>query len=54
LREALRREKASSLQRQNETVRILAEAFSRGPEVSLEELLESTEKNFELRSSGMK
>jgi hypothetical protein len=51
LRAALAREQASNIERQNSLVRTLAEAFSRGPGTTLEDLLEATERDFELKSS---
>lgn len=52
LRELLRRERERNISRHTELVRILAEAFSKGPNPSLEDLLQGTEDVFELRRSG--
>ena len=54
LRAALALEQRSNIERQNALVKTLAEAFSRGPDTSLEDLLESAERDFELRSSPKK
>ena len=51
---ALVEEKKLGLIRSNETVKTCAEAYSRGPNPSLEDLLSATEKDFELRRSKRK
>ena len=51
LRELLRREQALNISRQNALVRILVEAFSKGPNPTLEQLLQDTEAEFELLRS---
>ena len=52
LQEALRRERASSLQKLNEMQRSLLEAFMREPTPTLEELVNRTEEQWSARASA--